>query len=66
MDINFVVIDAYIQVRKKTIKGSEEEFYETELAQLFSEEDEVGFLICCLPFLWNLYSWTYVNKYFVM
>ncbi|KAK7356647.1 hypothetical protein VNO80_15922 [Phaseolus coccineus] len=30
-----------IQVRKKTTKGSEEEIYETELAQLFSEEDEV-------------------------
>ncbi|XP_057422823.1 phosphate transporter PHO1 isoform X2 [Lotus japonicus] len=30
-----------IKVRKKTIKGSGEEIYETELAQLFSEEDEV-------------------------
>ncbi|WVY97661.1 hypothetical protein V8G54_029812 [Vigna mungo] len=30
-----------IQVRKKTTKDSEEEIYETELAQLFSEEDEV-------------------------
>ncbi|XP_061370781.1 phosphate transporter PHO1 isoform X1 [Gastrolobium bilobum] len=30
-----------IQVRKKTIKDSGEEIYETELAQLFSEEDEV-------------------------
>ncbi|RYR38330.1 hypothetical protein Ahy_A09g043355 [Arachis hypogaea] len=30
-----------IQVRRKTVKGSEEEIYETELAQLFSEEDEV-------------------------
>jgi len=28
-------------VRKKTTKGDEEEIYETELAQLFSEEDEV-------------------------
>ncbi|KAG5078307.1 hypothetical protein JHK82_057002 [Glycine max] len=30
-----------IQVRKKTTKGDEEEIYETELAQLFSEEDEI-------------------------
>ncbi|KAK7268837.1 hypothetical protein RIF29_21546 [Crotalaria pallida] len=30
-----------IKVRKKTMNGSEEEIYETELAQLFSEEDEV-------------------------
>ncbi|KAL2325136.1 hypothetical protein Fmac_024194 [Flemingia macrophylla] len=30
-----------IQVRKKSTKGCEEEIYETELAQLFSEEDEV-------------------------
>ncbi|KAG4983703.1 hypothetical protein AAZX31_10G172900 [Glycine max] len=30
-----------IQVRKKTTKDDEEEIYETELAQLFSEEDEV-------------------------
>ncbi|TKY51900.1 Phosphate transporter PHO1 [Spatholobus suberectus] len=30
-----------IQVRKKTTKGGGEEIYETELAQLFSEEDEV-------------------------
>jgi len=28
-------------VRKKTTKDDEEEIYETELAQLFSEEDEV-------------------------
>jgi len=28
-------------VRKKTTNGGEEEIYETELAQLFSEEDEV-------------------------
>ncbi|XP_020210588.1 phosphate transporter PHO1 isoform X1 [Cajanus cajan] len=30
-----------IQVRKKSSKNGEEEIYETELAQLFSEEDEV-------------------------
>ncbi|XP_019432505.1 PREDICTED: phosphate transporter PHO1-like [Lupinus angustifolius] len=30
-----------IQVRRKTMEDSEEEVYETELAQLFSEEDEV-------------------------
>jgi hypothetical protein len=30
-----------VQVRKKTINGSGEEIYETELVQLFSEEDEV-------------------------
>ncbi|KAE9612084.1 putative SPX domain-containing protein [Lupinus albus] len=31
----------HMQVRKKTRMGSEEEIYETELAQLFSEEDAV-------------------------
>ncbi|XP_019461907.1 PREDICTED: phosphate transporter PHO1 [Lupinus angustifolius] len=36
-DDNFNII----KVRKKTRKGSDEEIYETELAQLFSEEDEV-------------------------
>ncbi|MED6213317.1 hypothetical protein PIB30_091956 [Stylosanthes scabra] len=30
-----------IQVRRKTMEDGEEEVYETELAQLFSEEDEV-------------------------
>jgi len=35
-----------VQVRKKTIKGSGEEIYQTELVQLFSEEDEVGFITC--------------------
>ncbi|KAI4318063.1 hypothetical protein L6164_025872 [Bauhinia variegata] len=30
-----------IKVRRKTMEGSGEEIYETELAQLFSEEDEV-------------------------
>ncbi|MED6163512.1 Acid phosphatase pho1 [Stylosanthes scabra] len=30
-----------IQVRRKTVNGSQEEIYETELAQLFSEEDEI-------------------------
>ena len=36
MDIYFV-----LQVRRKTMEDSEEEVYETELAQLFSEEDEI-------------------------
>lgn len=30
-----------MQVRRKFIEDSQEEIYETDLAQLFSEEDEV-------------------------
>ena len=47
MDINMDIFWC-TQVRKKTMKGSEEEIYETELAQLFSEEDEVHLIVFCI------------------
>ncbi|KAK2455881.1 phosphate transporter PHO1 [Trifolium repens] len=51
-----------IKVRKKTINGSGEEIYETELVQLFSEEDEVRVFFMMLDEELNKVNQFYIKQ----
>ncbi|AES61077.1 phosphate transporter PHO1 [Medicago truncatula] len=51
-----------IKVRKKTIKGSGEEIYQTELVQLFSEEDEVRVFFAMLDDELNKVNQFYIKQ----